>query len=422
MELTGNTFGSERFEKKPAKYQILDIKFDEQKEVLDNLVESKLDPSVYAMMKLICNEKTMKETMLKFSLDTDKIPLGRISKKQIRIASKILRELSALVESNGTNDQLIEASNRFYTMIPHSFGMKTIPVINSTDMIQNKMQMLERLKEIEFTYSLMNETDENQNLLDSLHEKMNAAIAPLCQDSDEYQQIVTYAQQTNDNDFGCECGCCGERTVLVKEIFKVDRHGEDERFVRFAKSNRMLLWHGSNLTNFTGILSNGLKIAPTDTALNGTCFGKGIYFADAIAKSAQYCGCDTGVALLLLCEVELGDILELHRPTQIKNLHSGKNSVKGIGNCHSPSMFTRSDGLQIPLGNIQMDSQMNSNLQFNEYIVYNEAQVKIRYLVKAEFGHEEIDDSDYDMSDAESCVSHTESIVSISSTDSNIYL
>lgn len=421
MELTGNTFGSERFEKKPAKYQILDIKFDQQKEVLDNLVESKLDSSVYAMMKLICNEKTMKETMLKFSLDTDKIPLGRISKKQIRIASKILRELSALVESNGTSDKLIEASNRFYTMIPHSFDMKTIPVLNSTDMIQNKMQMLERLKEIEFTYSLLNETDENQNLLDSLYEKMNATIAPLSQDSDEYKQIVTYAQQTNDDNLGCDCGCCGERTVLVKEIFKVDRHGEDDRFVRFAKSNRMLLWHGSNLTNFTGILSNGLKIAPADAELNGTLFGKGIYFADAIAKSACYCGCETGVALLLLCEVELGDILELQRPAQIKKLHSGKNSVKGIGNCHSPSMFTRSDGLQIPLGNIEMDSQIDSNLQFNEYIVYEEAQVKIRYLVKAEFGHEEIDDSDYDMSDAESCVSHTGSIVSISSTDSNIY-
>lgn len=40
----------------------------------------------------------------------------------------------------------------------------------------------------------------------------------------------------------------------------------------------MLLVHGSRLTNFVGILSKGLKIAPPDVPASGYLFGKGLFF------------------------------------------------------------------------------------------------------------------------------------------------
>ena len=52
----------------------------------------------------------------------------------------------------------------------------------------------------------------------------------------------------------------------------------------------MLLWHGSRLTNYVGILSQGLRIAPPEAPVTGYMFGKGIYFADMVSKSANYCG------------------------------------------------------------------------------------------------------------------------------------
>ena len=33
--------------------------------------------------------------------------------------------------------------------------------------------------------------------------------------------------------------------------------------------NRMLLWHGSRLTNWVGILSQGLRIAPPEAPVTG---------------------------------------------------------------------------------------------------------------------------------------------------------
>lgn len=68
----------------------------------------------------------------------------------------------------------------------------------------------------------------------------------------------------------------------------------------------MLLWHGSRLSNFVGILSQGLRIAPPEAPASGYLFGKGIYLADMAEKSIHYCrshGSDT--ALILLIDVTI---------------------------------------------------------------------------------------------------------------------
>jgi hypothetical protein len=39
---------------------------------------------------------------------------------------------------------------------------------------------------------------------------------------------------------------------------------------------------------FAGILSQGLRIAPPEAPSIGYMFGKGVYFADMVSKSANY--------------------------------------------------------------------------------------------------------------------------------------
>lgn len=118
-------------------------------------------------------------------------------------------------------------------------------------------------------------------------------------------------------------------TLEVLDIFSVARHGEKKRYKPFSKmANRMLLWHGSRITNFAGILSQvsahhthflwyspcpplqGLRIAPPEAPVTGYMFGKGVYFADMVSKSANYCHTSPSnpVGVLLLCEVALGDM------------------------------------------------------------------------------------------------------------------
>ncbi len=68
------------------------------------------------------------------------------------------------------------------------------------------------------------------------------------------------------------------------------REGETERFAPFENlKHHRLLFHGSRISNYVGILSQGLRIAPPEAPVTGYFLGKGVYFADMASKSIEYC-------------------------------------------------------------------------------------------------------------------------------------
>ena len=144
------------------------------------------------------------------------------------------------------------------------------------------------------------------NLLDKrYHDLGMEEMTPLAHDSDEYRALRDYLIKS--------AASHGIRFRL-EDIFRIERRGEAKRFssskyAKLHKSDRRLLWHGSRTTNYGGILSQGLRIAPPEAPLNGYAFGKGVYLADVSSKSAQYCsaGMSGGTGILMLVEAELGD-------------------------------------------------------------------------------------------------------------------
>ena len=77
----------------------------------------------------------------------------------------------------------------------------------------------------------------------------------------------------------------------------------------------------------------GLRIAPPEAPVTGYMFGKGIYFADMVSKSANYCNTtrSNNTGLLLLCDVALGSMYERKAADYIEKLPAGKHSTKGLG-------------------------------------------------------------------------------------------
>lgn len=90
---------------------------------------------------------------------------------------------------------------------------------------------------------------------------------------------------------------------------------------------------------------------------------------------------------MLLCEVALGETLELNKANYIKKLPNDKHSVKGIGRTYPDpnEVHTMKDSVKIPYGKPIEDSNIASDLLYNEYIVYDVAQVNIKYLFKMKF-------------------------------------
>lgn len=163
--------------------------------------------------------------------------------------------------------------------------------------------MVENLMEMEIAYSMMKSTG-NNNTIDGHYQQLKTDLDVLKCEADEFEVISEYVKNTHAETHS-------NYELEIEDVFTVKRQGEEKRYKPFRKlKNRKLLWHGSRTTNLAGILSQGLRIAPPEAPVTGYMFGKGIYFADMVSKSANYC-CTTpnnNTGVLLLCEVALGDV------------------------------------------------------------------------------------------------------------------
>ncbi|KAM7430085.1 Poly [ADP-ribose] polymerase 1 [Porites harrisoni] len=389
-EKTGNSWlNRKNFVKHPNKFYPLEIDYGQDEEELKTTIapgsKSLLSAPIQELIKMIFDVESMKKTLVEFEIDLKKMPLGKLTKRQIESAYAVLGEVQKLISDGGSSNSILDASNRFYTLIPHDFGMKKPPMLDNLELIQAKVGMLDNLLDIEVAYSLLKSGEEDlaKDPLDVNYEKLNTDLEVLCKDSKEFSMIKQYVKNTH-----AETHTQYELEVL--EVFKVNRQGEGDRFQPFKElHNRRLLWHGSRTTNYAGILSQGLRIAPPEAPVTGYMFGKGVYFADMVSKSANYCRTtpSDNIGLMILCEVALGNMHELTAASYIAKPPKGKHSVKGCGRTgpDPTADITLEDGTIVPVGKGTSTSVANTSLLYNEYIVYDVAQINIKYLLKMDF-------------------------------------
>ncbi len=141
---TGNRWSAHRkgnFQKAAGKFFIMDLDMggDDTKTQKLNVKssKSKLDKAVQELIALIFDIETMKKALVEFEIDLTKMPLGKLSRKQIESAYRILTEVQVMIkEDNGSETKFLDASNRFFTLIPHDFGMRSPPILDDPDYIK----------------------------------------------------------------------------------------------------------------------------------------------------------------------------------------------------------------------------------------------------------------------------------------------
>jgi poly [ADP-ribose] polymerase len=98
--------------------------------------------------------------------------------------------------------------------------------------------------------------------------------------------------------------------------------------------------------------------------------------------------CGKGQGLLFLCEVALGNMYELLQAGNITKLPDGKHSTKGVG-CWQPDTKSHveleGEGVTVPIGTLKQDLVTGKALQYDEFIVYDTSQIKMRYAVIVEY-------------------------------------
>ncbi|TDZ38846.1 Poly [ADP-ribose] polymerase 2 [Colletotrichum trifolii] len=363
-------------------------------------VECTLSRPVAELMGLIFNLGYFAQAMSAMNYDANKLPLGKLSKSTITKGFQALKDLSAMFNDPSLADSVYslpvaaateQLSNTYYSLIPHAFGRNRPPVIGSPQMLKAELELLDSLSDMKVAADLMKADKKIYDVhpADSQFRSLNMdEMTALDHKSSEFTLLSQYLNESKGSTHGIN--------YKVQEIFRIERNGELARFQKSKlsiKSDRRLLWHGSRVTNFGGILSQGLRIAPPEAPSTGYMFGKGIYLADMSTKSANYCNSysSNGEALLLLCEAELGDPIQKLTDSSYTAGDSAKaNGMLSTWGQGSTGPLKWQDASCVHESLKGPDTSVtpgptnvpNAYLQYNEYIVYDVAQVRLRYLFR----------------------------------------
>jgi len=144
--------------------------------------------------------------------------------------------------------------------------MRRPPLIRTGEEVKEKIQLLEALGDIQIAMKVLTGGGEGEqmNPIDHHYNGLKCQLLPLDQEDDTFRMIEKYVRQTHARTHN-------QYRLEVSEVFEVEREGEAENFTDVG--NRHLLWHGSRLTNWVGILSQGLRIAPPEAPVTGYMVG-----------------------------------------------------------------------------------------------------------------------------------------------------
>lgn len=385
------------FRKMPGAFSYVETDYSEFAQLVQDVApgtKTQLPASVKEVVMSIFDIENMKSALKSFEMDVNKMPLGRLSRNQINLAFEVLNDLSELlIELPVNNDKILESTNKFYTIIPHNFGMKVPEPIDTIHKVKEKNNMLNALLDIKFAYDQIcggdNPTKGTLGIdpVDTNYMKLKCAMTPLDKNCSDYKMIHDYLKNTQ--------GSTHDMKVDLVDILELNRDSESSKF-KASIGNRRLLWHGSGRMNFAGILGQGLRIAPPEAPASGYMFGKGVYFADMFSKSFFYCRANSHEeAYLLLCDVALGEMVTKMQATTMSKstLPKGTHSVKGVGReCPQENGdYQHPNGYIVPRGKKHFQLQgahgQDFSLLYNEYIVYDVDQIQMKYLVRVKMHH-----------------------------------
>lgn len=189
-------------------------------------------------------------------------------------------------------------------------------VLDNEEKVKEKLKMLETISDLKITSKLLDQkNDDNESVLDQNYKKLGCSIKSVDKKSNDYKLMEEYFNNTK--------GCYNK--VSISDVFEVVRPTEEKQF-NSKLGNNMLLWHGSRVSNFVGILSQGMRIAPPEAPVSGYLFGKGIYLADMAEKSINYCrSFGQPNALILLLEVA---IILFREPSENQTYYSAATTMR----------------------------------------------------------------------------------------------
>ena len=342
---------------------------------------SRLHPRLQDVLKVIFDKDMFKSQMSQMKLDASKMPLGKLTKAQIEKGYHALEDLEHAITEKKARTVLEELTSKFYTIIPHDFGRMRPPVISLPEEVKQKYDLLNVLNDIQIAVAMdanASVTETEEHPLDKQFKELGCGLEYVDPASEEFAIIQRHTQVTQ-----------GYRKCRICHAFRVDRPQDKQRMNEFKQlGNRRLLWHGTNIAVVAAILKTGLRIMPHA----GGRVGRGLYFASENGKSAGYVQCDGKTGFMFLVEAAMGNYKEINQDDSSlcrENVHADSILARGRQEPDA-SKDIQIDGewgkITVPQGPpIPQPQWHNSTFSQSEYLIYNEGQARIKYVLMMEF-------------------------------------
>ncbi|WP_020532293.1 hypothetical protein [Flexithrix dorotheae] len=293
----------------------------------------------------------------------------QVTETQLEEAQLIIDDLLKKVEPNMNTEHFNARLLELYQVIPRKMGNvkdHLVEKVNSTEevaeineMLLEEQQTLDVMRgQVQINSQKKEATEKNEKI--NLLEAMGLMVSKV-EDRKVEKQIQKLMEGEKSKFFAA---------YEVKNIRTQQKFNESLR-ERKNKQTK-LFWHGSRNENWMSILENGLVLRPSNVVITGKMFGYGLYFADRFKKSLNYTSLrgsywtagNSERSFLALYEVHTGNQFKVkkHQPEHY-NFNEKKLKEKGQ---NYDSLFAKG----------------GADLINNEYIVYNESQCTIKYLVE----------------------------------------
>lgn len=296
------------------------------------------------------------------------VTADKVTRQQVAEAQLILDNLVKLVKSNmdipAYNKILID----LFTVIPRRMSnVKEHLASNANDLavINEKLAEEQATLDVMRGQVEMNEQQRKQGNQEdqkpiNILETMGWSVAAV--EDDKTIQLIKKMMGDDKSKFSRAFQFSNSHTHLTFN-----------QFIGKADNKKtQLFWHGSRNENWFSILKTGLVLRPANAVITGKMFGYGLYFADKCRKSLNYSslrgsywsGGNANKAYLAIYEVHTGNQLKIKTHEPFCGLLT-ESRLKDKGK-HYDSVF----------------AEGGADLINNEYIVYNENQCTVKYLVE----------------------------------------
>lgn len=137
-----------------------------------------------------------------------------------------------------------------------------------------EMNLLDTLGDIQIAVRTIQDANKMESPIDYHYLSLKIDIKPVDKLEETFTMVKNYLEYTKGPTHT-------EYQLELVDIFELEKEAP---FVDVG--NRMLLWHGSRLSNFVGILSQGLRIAPPEAPVTGYMFGE---WSPRISRNVYCC-------------------------------------------------------------------------------------------------------------------------------------